>query len=193
MEALPVIVLFSLVVGLGIVLWMLTFGLDKGRITEYVHQRGGRVISISWAPFGRGWFGEKNARIYEVVYYDQGGNQHFATCKTSMWTGVYWTDDKITHRKSRWYDALTPTNEAGHSLIDQIDPDQIDPVEEFESDSYLPDERPERPAHRTLRRQASTDIQADAPPESLVDEVRRLREENARLRQELEQRGTNAG
>src|SRR5687768_5328034 len=101
MEALPVIVLFSLVVGLGIVLWMLTFGLDKGRITEYVHQRGGRVISISWAPFGRGWFGEKNARIYEVVYYDQGGNQHFATCKTSMLTGVYWTDDKITHRKSR--------------------------------------------------------------------------------------------
>lgn len=188
MDSIAIIVLFTFVVALGIAIWMLTFGLDKGRITEYVHQRGGRVISISWAPFGRGWFGEKNSRIYEVVYYDQGGNQHFATCKTSMWTGVYWTDDKITHRKSRWYDALTPTNEAGHPLIDQIDPD-----EEFESDSYFRDERPERPANQTLRRQTSTDIQADAPPESLVDEVRRLREENARLRQELEQRRTNAG
>jgi hypothetical protein len=185
MEAVPVIVLFSLVIGLGIVLWILMFGLDKSRITEYVHQRGGRVISISWAPFGRGWFGTKNARIYEVVYYDGDGNQHFATCKTSMWSGVYWTDDRISHRKSRWYDSLTPANEADHPLIDQVDPD-----EDFESDSYFSDERP---ANRAVARQPSTDIQADAPPESLVDEVRRLREENARLRQELEQRRTSAG
>lgn len=180
MEAFPVIVLFSLVIGLGIALWILIFGLDKSRITEYVHQRGGRVIRISWAPFGRGWFGTKNARIYDVVYDDGDGNQHFATCKTSMWSGVYWTDDKVTDRRSRWYDSLTPTDEAGHPLADQIDPD-----EEFESDSYLGDQRLGK---RPVRREPSTDIQADAPPESLVDEVRRLREENTRLRQELEKR-----
>jgi hypothetical protein len=184
MEAIPVIVAFSFLVGLGIVLWMLTHGLDHRRITEYVENRGGRVISINWSPFGRGWFGEKNARIYEVVYYDVEGNQHFATCKTSMWSGVYWTDDRIAHRKSRWYDALTPTNEAGHPLIEQIDPD-----EDFDNDSYFRDEGPAQQRERPRRGPASTDIQAAAPPESLVDEVRRLREENARLRRELEERG----
>ena len=43
---------------------------------------------------GRGWFGEKNDRIYEVVYYDSNGEQHLATCKTSLLSGVYWTEDR---------------------------------------------------------------------------------------------------
>ena len=50
--------------------------MDKDRITAYVQERGGRIVSINWAPFGRGWFGEKNDRIYEVVYYDREGQQH---------------------------------------------------------------------------------------------------------------------
>jgi len=120
--------------------------LDKGRITEYIEQRGGRIVSISWAPFGKGWFGEKEERIYEVVYYDQAGSQHFATCKTSLWTGVYWTEDRVTHGKSNWYDALSPKNEPGKPLIGQI-----------------PKEAGEDPA----------------------EELRRLREENARLRQQV--------
>ncbi len=37
---------------------------DRGRISDYVRERGRRVIRTSWAPFGTAWFGERNARIY---------------------------------------------------------------------------------------------------------------------------------
>jgi hypothetical protein len=134
----------AIVLGIGV--WVFCMSLDKNRITEYIQQRGGRIVSISWAPFGKGWFGEKEERIYEVVYYDTTGNQHFATCKTSMWTGVFWTEDRVTHPKSKWYDSLSPTNEPRKPLIGQI------PREAGEDEA---------------------------------DELRRLREENARLREQL--------
>ena len=61
----------------AVAIWFATFSMDRQRIANYVEERGGRIISIDWAPFGRGWFGEKNDRIFEVVYYDNAGNQHF--------------------------------------------------------------------------------------------------------------------
>jgi len=121
-------VLFLLVV-IGI--WTLSMSMDKNRITDYIRERGGRVVSISWAPFGKGWFGEKNDRIYEVVYYDAAGKQHFASCKTSMWSGVYWTEDRVTHGKSRWYDSVSPSNEPGKPLISQI-PNEVAEEEDGE-------------------------------------------------------------
>jgi hypothetical protein len=139
-------VAFAAVIVLAIAFWLFARSMDRDRITNYVQERGGRIVSISWAPFGKGWFGEKEERIYEVVYYDKAGNQHFATCKTSMWTGVYWTEDRITHNKSQWYDSLAPSNEPGKPLIGQI------PKEAGEDEA---------------------------------EELRRLREENARLRQQL--------
>lgn len=142
-------VAFIVALVLGIGLWTLSMSMDKDRITAYIRERGGRIVSISWAPFGKGWFGEKNDRIYEVVYYDKAGNQHFASCKTGFWSGVYWTEDRITHRKSKWYDAASPSNEPGQPLIRQI--------------PELSDED---------------------------DELSRLREENARLREQLEGRAS---
>jgi hypothetical protein len=139
-----VFVIFAVIVGIGS--WMLATSMDNTRITDYIRERGGRVVSINWAPFGKGWFGEKNARIYEVVYYDKAGNQHFATCKTSLWSGVYWTEDRITHQKSKWYDSVSPSNEPGKPLIGQI------PREAGKEEA---------------------------------EELRRLREENARLRERL--------
>jgi hypothetical protein len=103
-----------------VVIWLGSMSLDNDRISSYIKERGGRVISINWAPFGKGWFGEKNDRIYEVVYYDRVGNQHWATCKTSMMSGVYWTEDRITHHRSSWYESVAPSNEPGHPLIRQI-------------------------------------------------------------------------
>jgi hypothetical protein len=143
------VVFFVIAVGI----WAFSMSLDKSRITAYVQERGGRIVSISWAPFGKGWFGEKNERIYEVVYYDHEGNQHFATAKTSMFTGVFWTEDRITHGKARWYADLEPGNQPGRPVIRQL------PVQ--------PEEHPE-------------------------DELRRLREENARLRDELAGRGRSS-
>jgi hypothetical protein len=147
MEAVGVAAVFVLAVLGACALWAFTMSLDKNRITDYIQQRGGRVVSISWAPFGRGWFGEKEERLYEVVYYDQSGNQHFATAKTSLFTGVFWTEDRVTHGKAGWYDAVAPGNEPGQPLI---------------------------------RRLPQTAESAD-------DELRRLREENARLREQLGQ------
>ncbi len=88
MEGLGVAFLFIVVVIVGIGLWVASMSMDKGRITSYVKERGGRIVSINWAPFGKGWFGEEKDRIYEVVYYDREGNQHWATCKTSLFAGV---------------------------------------------------------------------------------------------------------
>jgi hypothetical protein len=114
----PALLLLVLVV--GILFWVLASSADRNRIADYIQQRGGRVVSIAYAPFGKGWFGEKNDRIYEVVYYDQEGNQLFASAKMSMWSGVYWTEDRITYPKAGWYDSLSPGNEAGRPVISQI-------------------------------------------------------------------------
>lgn len=180
MDAAFILIPVCLGIAFVIGLWVLGMNLDKNRITEYVRGRGGRVVSISWAPFGKGWFGEKNDRIYEVVYYDASGNQHFATCKTSFWSGVYWTDDRVTHRKGRWYDALSPMNEPGNPIIRQI-PDG-------DGDGGFRDEPADDDRIRRqppARAEASTDIKSDGEPENLVEELRRLRKENERLRREL--------
>jgi hypothetical protein len=69
---------------------------DRERIRQYVAERGGSVNDITWQPFGRGWFGEKGDRIYEVEYTDRDGASHSASCKTSMFSSVYFTDDRTT-------------------------------------------------------------------------------------------------
>jgi hypothetical protein len=146
MEAVGVAALIVLAVLAAVGGWLFVHSLDKGRITDYVEQRGGRVVSVNWAPFGRGWFGEKEERLYEVVYYDSAGNQHFATAKTSMLTGVYWTEDRVTHAKAGWYDAVAPGNPPGKPLIRQL---------------------------------------PQAAEAADADELRRLREENERLREQV--------
>jgi len=66
---------------------------DKNRIKDEVEARRGRVVSISWNPFGRGWFFEKGERHYDVTYIDRhSGDTVTAACKTSMFTGVYWAE-----------------------------------------------------------------------------------------------------
>lgn len=102
--------------------------MDRSRIESYIQSQGGRVVSISWAPFGKGWFGEKSDRIYEVVYYDRDGHQHLATCKTSMFTGVYFTDDRIAHRKARWEDSVP--SEPSEPLIHWIDEPEVSEFDE---------------------------------------------------------------
>ena len=151
----PLLLLIGVVI--TVVMWVLASSTDRNRIAKYVQERGGRIVSIAYAPFGRGWFGEKNDRIYEVVYYDSEGNQHFASAKTSMWSGVYWTEDRITYPKAGWYDALSPGNEAGRPVISQI-PQSIPPP--------------------PLRAAGSAE-------ESEAEELIRLRAENAELRARL--------
>ncbi len=92
-----VVVLIPIILTLLIGFRIAAGGMDKGRVREYVESRGGQILALSWAPFGPGWFGEKSDRIYEVHYLDRDGNEHHAHCKTSLWTGVYFTEDTIVH------------------------------------------------------------------------------------------------
>jgi hypothetical protein len=145
--------------------------MDKGRITAYVQERGGRIVSISWAPFGKGWFGDKNDRIYEVVYYDREGNQHWATCKTSLFAGVYWTEDRITHSKAKWYAGLPQKNEPGDPVIRHIP----NPAE---------GERIERDAAKAL----GLSLPGISKAESVEEEIARLKQRLAELDQQKRER-----
>ena len=69
---------------------------DRERIEQYVAERGGSVSDITWQPFGRGWFGHTGDRIYEVQYTDRDRASHSASCKTGLFSGVYFTDDHTT-------------------------------------------------------------------------------------------------
>jgi hypothetical protein len=88
-------IVIVLAIFVAIVIRLLAGGLDHDRVREYVESRGGSVVEARWAPFGPGWFGDKHDRIYEVRYLDRDGHEHHAHCKTSLWSGVYFTDDEI--------------------------------------------------------------------------------------------------
>jgi hypothetical protein len=103
------IFLVILIIGLIVIIRLAAGGADHGRIRSYVAQRGGAVQSIEWAPFGRGWFGEQNDRIYRVLYVDSDGNEHEASCKTSLFSGVYFTEDRIIRYSSKSREAKNET------------------------------------------------------------------------------------
>ena len=87
--------IFLAFIAVAICLRLFAGGIDKDRVRDYITGKGGRVVSIEWNPFGKGWFGERDSRIYEVHYHDKDGNTRRATCKTSMFSGVYFTEDVI--------------------------------------------------------------------------------------------------
>ena len=91
--SLPLIIVFAILLRLGIGV------LNHARIRSYVAGQGGEVLHIKWHPFGAGWFGEKDSVIYEVRYRDREGNVRLANCKTGLFSGVYFTNDNIIHKK----------------------------------------------------------------------------------------------
>jgi hypothetical protein len=95
------LILIPLAIVIAVLLRLAAGGMDHDRIKQYVAGRGGKVLDSSWSPFGPGWFGEKSDRIYAVRYLDGDGNEHEAHCKTSMWTGVYFTEDRVVRYAER--------------------------------------------------------------------------------------------
>ena len=65
--------IFLLAIGAGLGIRVVMHFVDKSRIKDEVESSGGRIISIRWNPFGRGWFLEKNERHYFVVNTDRSG------------------------------------------------------------------------------------------------------------------------
>lgn len=87
--AAPLII--AAVIASAAVMTVMTRAFDQVRIREYVEQRGVNVVDIQRRMFGPGWFGSGSQRIYDVSYETSRGKVHTATCKTSMFAGVYWT------------------------------------------------------------------------------------------------------
>lgn len=81
------------VVALIVVVRLCAGGLDRERIGNYFRARGDTLITCEWTPFGRGWFGERSDRIYAVRFRKSDGALWRAVVKTSMWTGVYLTEE----------------------------------------------------------------------------------------------------
>jgi hypothetical protein len=81
---------------LFIVFFVLAHAMDQDRIQEYVEQRGGYLLQLSWDPLGPGWFGDESNRVYRVRYVSADGATHEAHAKTGFFTGVYFTNDEVT-------------------------------------------------------------------------------------------------
>lgn len=93
--------LFLVAIILAFAFRLMAGGLDGARVEDYVRSKGWELVDRSWDPFGPGWFGEKDARIYQIVYRDQRGDLHRAHVKTSMLSGVYLTNDEVVERAAR--------------------------------------------------------------------------------------------
>lgn len=97
---------------LAVVIRLFAGAFDGERGERYLRDNGYELIDKSWAPFGPGWYGEKDARIYEVVYRDREGKVHRAHVKTSMWSGVYLTNDRIVEEAPAPSNRLLPVGES---------------------------------------------------------------------------------
>lgn len=95
----PVFVIIGVFV-LAIAIRLMAGSFDGDRVARYVEAQGWELVDRSWDPFGPGWFGEKDSRIYQIVYRDCQGNLHRAHVKTSMMSGVYLTNDQIVEQAS---------------------------------------------------------------------------------------------
>jgi hypothetical protein len=120
----PILLILPTIVVI-VVIRVMAGRMDRDRIEQYILGRGGRVMEITWAPLGRGWFGSDNDRIYEIRYRDNVGDEHLAHCKTSMWSGVYLTDDVVV-RTARPRESEPPSRETqleieNHRLREELE------------------------------------------------------------------------
>jgi hypothetical protein len=76
-----------LILVIGIRVWF--DRLDRERIREHVESRGGKILNISWNPFGNGW-PDRSARFYEVRYRTHRGRIVTAKCTISRSSGINW-------------------------------------------------------------------------------------------------------
>ena len=87
-----------LIIAVALAIRFIAGSLDRSRIRNYVSRLNGELISANCDPFGPGWFGEQNDRIYKIRYRDRDGCIHAAHAKTSMLSGVYLANDEFISR-----------------------------------------------------------------------------------------------
>lgn len=120
------VLLVVAIIGVAIFFRLMAGSLDKERIEQYLRSRGYEPLEITWEPFGRGFWGEKNDRIYFVRYRDAEGNLCRAWCKTNLWGGVYLSDDdpppsKRSRHSSPKFSAETLLQKENQKLREEIE------------------------------------------------------------------------
>jgi hypothetical protein len=127
-----VVLLFVGVAVIAVAIRLFAGTVDSGRIESYIEDHGGTLLDKSWDPFGPGWFGEKDSRLYKIVYRDAHGDVHEAHVKTSMLSGVYLTNDIVVQRAAQALadddetdDDLRRENERLRKRIEQLERDRM--------------------------------------------------------------------
>jgi hypothetical protein len=69
--------------------------MDRERLRRHLEERGAKLLEARWTPFGPGWRGNRDSRLYEIRYLDQDRIEHHAFCKTNLWSGIYLKDDAV--------------------------------------------------------------------------------------------------
>ncbi|MCR4421478.1 MAG: hypothetical protein GYA61_04025 [Spirochaetales bacterium] len=75
-------------------IWIILFFICKASAKFETERQGKFVISIKWAPFGYGWFGEKDAFIFKIKYKDMDDSIHTVYCKSGIFSGVYFAKEE---------------------------------------------------------------------------------------------------
>ena len=116
----------EVVIGIGAVLFLalvirlIAGAMDDGRVKDYIENQGGEVVDKEWRPFGPGWAGKDNSRIYAVTYRDKDGDLRRAHAKTSLLSGVYLTEDE-TIEPAPQQSADEPTPEEADKITELRD------------------------------------------------------------------------
>lgn len=102
MESNQVLVtLITVAIILSVVTRLIAGSMDTKRIEKYIQEMGGQLLEKHWKLFGPGWFGTQYSRIYEVVYRDREKNLYRAYVKTSMFSGVYLSENQLISHPTR--------------------------------------------------------------------------------------------
>ena len=191
-------ILIPIAIVAAVVIRLVAGSMNHSRIRDYTHARGGRVTGITWEPFGPGWFGEKNSAIYRVDYVDKQGKRHVAYCKTSLLSGVYFTQDTIAGPASP---GGTESRNMTSTELDRL-AGQLARGAAEKSSQKAESAKQTTAAFDRLLNQEGRSLQPESPksPETVSAELEQLaglairdpktkslEEENRRLRQELEE------
>lgn len=79
----PTLIIIGIII-FAIVIRLMLGSFDGARVEQYLRDMDCELVDKSWDPFGPSLFGEKDSRIYEVVFRDREGRLHRAHVKTSM-------------------------------------------------------------------------------------------------------------
>lgn len=120
MDVNPVAVIIIFIV-IAIIIRLVAGAMDGGRIEDHFSGEGKVFISKEWSPLGKGWFGDSSDRIYLVKYKDKDGHLHEAYCKTSMFSGVYITEDKIVEYNKKAINGIKDLQAENLKLKEEIE------------------------------------------------------------------------